>query len=185
MQANPAQVHPRRRIRRAVLVVLMLLVILGASYEAVSEAVDLRRYPPPGQMVEMGGYALHLNCIGQGSPTVILEAGLGGGVATWPLVQSEAAKVTRVCSYDRSGFAWSGGTAPESGQEVVTRLHELLQRAGLKEPYILVGHSLGGLYSQLYAATFPEGSHEQDHAGVEPPWRRAAGCPAGWCTRPS
>lgn len=156
MQMIQQQIRPRRRIGRFVLIALVLLLLLGASYETVSEAVDLRRFPPPGQMVNMGGYALHLECTGQGSPTVILEAGLGGGVAAWPFVQPEVAKATRVCSYDRSGFAWSGGTAPQSGQETVTRLHELLRRAGVKGPYVLVGHSLGGLYNQLYAATFPE-----------------------------
>lgn len=155
MQGVPKPLRPRRRVLRFFVIPLLLLLLLGASYEAISEAVDLHRFPPPGQMVDMGGYALHLSCTGQGAPTVILEAGLGSGVDMWPFVQPEVAKATRVCSYDRSGFAWSGGTAPQNAQAIVTQLHELLRRAEVTGPYVLVGHSIGGLYSQLYATTYP------------------------------
>lgn len=154
MQAVSREHRPGRRIRW-IAMILLLLPLLGLAYEAVSDIVDLRRFPAPGQMVDMGEYALHLHCTGQGAPTVLLEAGLGGGVNTWPFVQPEVAKATRVCSYDRSGYSWSGGTTPQSGAESVARLHDLLQRAGESGPYVLVGHSLGGLYGQLYAMTYP------------------------------
>lgn len=144
-----------RRLLRWILAFLVLL-LLGTTYESVSRAIDPHRFPPPGRLIEMGGYDLHLYCIGKGAPTVILEGGLGGGVVTWPFTQPAISAHTRVCSYDRSGWAWSSGTAPETGQETVLRLHTLLDRAGEQGPYILVGHSVGGLYSQLYAASFPD-----------------------------
>lgn len=155
---NTGTDRKRRQRRRGRLLALFfaLLVVLGGGYEAISEAVDVRRYPPPGDMVDLGGYSLHLHCTGEGSPTVILEGGLGGGVVTWPFVQPVVAMSTRVCSYDRSGWAWSGGSAPGSGHDAVVRLHTLLERAGEKAPYILVGHSLGGLYNQLYVAAYPD-----------------------------
>src|SRR5436309_5865293 len=79
----------------------------GVAYQAVSEARDRRKYPPPGQLIDVDGHRLHLRCMGQGSPAVVLEAGLSHGALEWELVQSEVAKFTRVCAYDRAGHGWS------------------------------------------------------------------------------
>lgn len=128
-------------------VALMGLLLLGAGYEAVAQAADVRAYPPPGQLVDVGGYRLHLNCVGTGSPTVVVEAGLGDSSASWSSwVQPEAAKTTRVCTYDRAGMGWSeAGPLPRSAEQFAQELHTLLHTGGVPGPYVLVGHSMGGL----------------------------------------
>lgn len=107
------------------------------------------------KLVDVGGYQLHLNCIGAGSPTVVLDSGLGLPLSTWSLTQPQVAKFTRVCSYDRAGIGSSDpGLIPRTSQQIVTELHTLLNRAGIKEPYIMVGHSFGGLNVRLYTSQF-------------------------------
>src|SRR6266516_4666075 len=96
-----------RRILRGLLALLIGLVAVGASYQAIATARDRRAYPAPGQLVDVGGYRLHINCVGQGSPTVVLDAGLGGSSLDWSLVQPELGRTTRVCAYDRAGMGWS------------------------------------------------------------------------------
>ena len=86
----------------------LALLLGGALYEFLAEAADAQAYPPPGQQVDVGGYRLHINCTGEGSPTVVIEAGLGDWSTTWgATVQPEVAKTTRVCTYDRAGMGWS------------------------------------------------------------------------------
>src|SRR6185503_8412954 len=122
----------------------ILLVITGAGYQLVGMVLDRMHYPPPGQMVDVGGHRLHLYCIGKGSPTVVLEAAAPGWSIYWSLVQPEVAKVTRVCAYDRAGLGWSErGPLPRTGYRMAQELHRLLDRAGIAGLYILVGHSLG------------------------------------------
>ncbi|HMO59704.1 MAG TPA: alpha/beta hydrolase, partial [Roseiflexaceae bacterium] len=112
--APPASRHSSRRVLRRIgrtLVVLVgLLVILGlvgVGYETAAEAADTRAYPPPGRLVDVGGYRLHINCMGTGSPTVIIEAGWGDWSASWnSRVQPEVARTTRVCTYDRAGMGY-------------------------------------------------------------------------------
>lgn len=118
----------------------------GIFYQAVSEAIDQRRYPPQGELVDIGGFRLHINCMGQGTPTVVMDAGAGAPSITWGLVPSEIAKFTRVCIYDRAGFGWSDPNlrVPRTSQQSVDELYALLTKAEIKPPYILVGHSLGG-----------------------------------------
>jgi pimeloyl-ACP methyl ester carboxylesterase len=110
---------------------------------------------PPGRLVDIGGRKLHLHCTGSGSPTVILEAGASSFAIDWALVQPEIARTNRVCSYDRAGHGWSD---PGGGGEsrVVANLHALLQAAGERPPYVLVGASRGGVYVRLYHARYPE-----------------------------
>ena len=91
----------------ASLATLLVLALVGYIYEPIAEAADAKAYPPPGQMVDVGGYSLHINCTGEGSPTVVIEAGWGDLSAGWAWVQPEVAKTTRVCTYDRAGMGWS------------------------------------------------------------------------------
>jgi pimeloyl-ACP methyl ester carboxylesterase len=133
-------------------------LLLGILYQTVSEAVDRHKYPLLGQLVDIGGFRLHLNCIGQGTTTVVMDAGAGAPSITWGLVPNEIAKFTRVCTYDRAGLGWSDPNlrTPRTSQQSVDELHTLLTKAGIKPPYILVGHSLGGANMRLYASQYPE-----------------------------
>ena len=138
---------------------ILVLTTTGATYQAVSTKSDQRNYPPLGQLVDVGGYKLHIYCLGknvEGSPTIILEQGLGGTSAAWARVQPEIAKSTRVCAYDRAGMGWSEpGGAPRDGQHIAAELHNLLHNAEIPGPYVLVGWSFGGLYVRTYAGKYP------------------------------
>ncbi len=143
-------------------VFLVIAMVAGAIYQAGASANDLKRYPPPGDLYDVGGYRLHLYCTGEGSPTVVLEAGAASSELSWYMVQKEVAGFTRVCAYDRAGFGWSGPAAgPLSPSQVAEDLHKLLSMADVPGPYILVGHSAGGLYIRTYA-----GQHPSDVVGM-------------------
>lgn len=140
-----------------ILALLLLAVLAGATYENVMASEDATRYPPPGRLVDVGGHRLHLHCMGEGSPTVILEAGWGSFSSDWSLVQPTLAKRTRVCAYDRAGSGWSdAGPLPRTPQQIAAELDTLLRNAGENGPYVLVGHSLGGRYVRMFAAQHPE-----------------------------
>ncbi len=135
----------------------LLLVSCGILYQLIGASLEEKQYPPPGTLVDVGGYRLHLHSMGTGGPTVVLDAGLGGISAGWGSVQTEIAQFTRVVSYDRAGLGWSDKSPePRTSRQIVQELHALLQKANIPGPYILVGHSLGGGNVQLFAATFPE-----------------------------
>ncbi len=125
---------------------------MGYIYEPMAEAADAKAYPPAGQLVDVGGHRLHINCTGTGSPTVVIEAGLGDWSTTWGgYVQPEVAKTTRVCIYDRAGMGWSeAGRLPRDAAQNARDLHTLLQNANIPGPYVMVGHSLGGLVVRLF-----------------------------------
>jgi pimeloyl-ACP methyl ester carboxylesterase len=138
------------------LAVLLVLLLAGAIYESSAEAADAQAYPPPGQMVDVGGYRLHINCTGNGSPTVVIEAGLGDWSTGWGYVQPEVAKTTRVCTYDRAGWGWSDpGPMPRDASQIAKELHTLLQNAKIPGPYVMVGHSLGGLLVRVFTHNNP------------------------------
>ncbi len=138
-------------------IIVLSLALVGIVYQAIATRADLTKYPPPGKLVDVGGYKLHINCIGEGSPTVVMDYGLGGLSLTWSFVQTEVSKFTRVCTYDRAGYGWSDSSPePRTSKQMVEELHTLLNNAGIKSPYILVGHSLGGLNVRLYASQYPD-----------------------------
>jgi pimeloyl-ACP methyl ester carboxylesterase len=144
--------------RGAIGLVIFLVVVMvaGVIYQAVASATDLKKYPPLGELYDVGNYRLHLYCIGEGSPTVILEAGSGFPALTWYLVQKEVGGFTHVCSYDRAGYGWSEpASGPLSPAQVATDLHKLLEIAQVPGPYILVGHSAGGYYIRAYTNQYP------------------------------
>ena len=149
----------RRWLKRLALGAVGLLGIglLSTSvYHLVVSHLDRGRFPPPGQLVDVGGYRLHILCQGEGSPTVVLDAGLGGWSTDWGKVLPEASKITRVCAYDRAGMGWSeDGPLPRTSAQVVSELHRLLVNLGIGAPAVLVGHSFGGYNVRLYAATYP------------------------------
>jgi pimeloyl-ACP methyl ester carboxylesterase len=141
-----------------VLGIVAIGLFVGIIYQTVSQTVDRRKYPPQGQLVDIGGFRLHLNSVGQGTPTVVMDAGGSAPAIAWGVVPSEIAKFTRVCTYDRVGFGWSDPNLrkPRSSQQSVDELHLLLTKARINPPYILVGHSLGGVNMRLYASQYPE-----------------------------
>jgi pimeloyl-ACP methyl ester carboxylesterase len=145
-----------RRILLGLLAFLVAIASAGLIYQAVAQHIDERRFPPPGQLVDIGGYKLHINCIGHGSPTVILDAAGGNSSASWGLVQPGLARSTRVCAYDRAGMGWSErGPVPRDLKQHVGELHALLSRAEIEGPYVMVGHSYGGRVALVYANEYP------------------------------
>ncbi len=149
----------RGRVRWLLYPVIGLLVVgsVGGTYERVSLARNQNTYAMPGRLYEVGGHRLHLNCTGSGSPTVVLENGLGEMSPFWSRIAPRVAATTRVCAYDRAGQAWSSDAGgPQDGLAVATDLHTLLARAHETGPYVLVGHSVGGSYVMIYAARYPD-----------------------------
>jgi pimeloyl-ACP methyl ester carboxylesterase len=135
---------------------LFLLAVAGAVYQLINTSRDKTKYPPPGQLVDVGGYRLHIYCTGNGNPTVILDSMGDGMSANWGWVQPKVAHVTRVCSYDRAGFGWSDpGPAPRDAQHAAEELHTLLGKVGIVSPYVLVGHSFGANVARVYAGRYP------------------------------
>lgn len=131
-----------------VLTVILVVALAGAGYFFLSVK---------GKLVDVGGHRLYLNCTGEGSPTVILDAGLGDDSSnSWSDVQPEIAKFTRVCSYDRANTGESDSISkPRTIEQIVADLHNLLTNAKVPAPYVLVGHSFGGMNVRMYAAKYP------------------------------
>ena len=151
------EMHSRARVwlLNPALVILVLFA-LGGGYERISQStaptVAMR-----GQLVDVGPYRLHLECTGSRGPTVVLEPGAGGSAASMGLIAPAVARDSRVCVYDRAGRGWSDPAAsPPDGAQIATDLHALLNRAHVPGPYVLAGHSFGGLYVRTYAAKYPD-----------------------------
>ena len=139
-----------------VLALLVLALVAGAVYEQYARREAAGRFPPRGQMVDIGGRKIHLDCRGAGSPTVILESGLDvAGTLSWYKVLDAIAKTTRTCSYDRAGIMWSDAPPhAQDGDHVARDLHDVLAAAKIDGPLVLVGHSLGGPYIMNYTRQF-------------------------------
>jgi pimeloyl-ACP methyl ester carboxylesterase len=135
---------------------LLALAAVGGGYQTVRTAQDRSTYAMPGQSYDVGGYRLHLNCVGTGSPTVVLENGLSESSPFWSRITPAVGRSTRVCAYDRAGQGWSEDAPhPVDGLRNAADLHTLLERAGENGPFVLVGHSSGGTYAMTYAAQYP------------------------------
>jgi pimeloyl-ACP methyl ester carboxylesterase len=139
------------------------LLVLGYRIERLLESRDDQLHPPQGQMIDVGGHRLHLLCKGDAAgPTVVIEQGAGGGSPLWWPIQDEVSRFARVCTYDRAGQFWSDPAASLPAAEAqAAELHALLGKARIPGPYILVGHSFGGVLVRLFARDFPN-----DVAGV-------------------
>jgi pimeloyl-ACP methyl ester carboxylesterase len=140
-----------------VLAVIIILALSGMVYQTAQTEVDQRKYPAPGVLVNVDGYKMHIHCLGEGQPPIILDHEGSGSSVDWAFIQPQSAKHTRVCAYDRAGFGWSEpNPAPRTLEQQVHELHELLQGANEKGPYILVGHSYGARVGRFYAARHPD-----------------------------
>ena len=145
------------RIVSAMFGFAVLILLWGFIYEQIGRSRDASRMPPRiGQAVDLGGRTLNLYCSGEGTPTVILETGGNGAGYEWMPVQIKLASVTRTCWYDRAGVGWSDPPhSPRTSASVVSDLHEMLSRATVAPPYVLVGASIGGEYARIYASRYP------------------------------
>jgi pimeloyl-ACP methyl ester carboxylesterase len=151
---------------------LVIATLSCATFQWLATRQDLAATPPPGQLVDIGGYRLHLWCTGDGAPAVILDAGLGGTSAGWGFVQPDVARFTRVCSYDRAGMGYSdSGPSPRTARRIAKELAELLAGSGIAGPVVLVGESIAGFNVRMFASDHPEhaaglvlvdASHEDD-----------------------
>jgi pimeloyl-ACP methyl ester carboxylesterase len=150
------------RVFKWLILSVALIVAAGALFQFLMVLWESHRYPPPGELVDIGGLRLHINCTGSGSPAVILEAGPNDSSVIWQLVQPEISRFTRVCSYDRAGFGWSDApNEPRSSLNIANELARLLTRAAVPGPYVLVGHDFGTLDLRVFAAR-----HRQEVAGM-------------------
>jgi pimeloyl-ACP methyl ester carboxylesterase len=156
------RVHRRLRSRTRSWVVYPLLSVyalcaVGGGYQTIREALDRRTYAAPGELVDVGGRRLHLHCAGSGTPTVVLESGLGETGAYWGWISTALAPDTRVCVYDRAGRGWSDpAPAAQDGVAVTTDLRTLLDRVHVPGPFVFVGHSSGAEYVRIFAGRYPE-----------------------------
>lgn len=136
--------------------VLLCAIAVPVILNAALGALDRRLHPPPGTFLTVDGSRMHLNCTGTGTPTLILESGLGDDFLQWRKIQPALSQLTRVCSYDRAGYGWS---EPQPGTRdsihIADELHALLEQAGISGPIILMGHSAGGLHIRQYATKYP------------------------------
>jgi pimeloyl-ACP methyl ester carboxylesterase len=144
-----------RKVVFAILILALVALTGGMTYEAIGRLSDARRFPVRGRIVDIGGYGLNINCTGSGSPTVILESGLGEPARSWIGIQSGVERFTRVCSYDRAGYGQSDpGPQPRSSLQIARELHSLLEKTQTPGPYVLVGHSFGGYNVRVYAGLY-------------------------------
>lgn len=181
------------RLCRTAFVALPGLGLASATYQILGEARDRRRYPPPGELVNIGGRRLHLWRAGASAPAVIIVAALGAPGLEWRTVQQELAHDASVYVYDRAGLGWSDpGPWPRTAERMADELHQLLVAAAVSPPYLLVGHSVGGIIARQFAARHPgllagmvlvDSSHENQIQRLDPfrdgggrltLWRRAA-----------
>jgi hypothetical protein len=150
-------------LSRIILVAIVLplgLLAIGFIYQTIASKSDWVRYPPPGELIDIGGYRLHLHCTGErraDQPIVVIEAGSGSSSPDWVLVQPEIARLVRVCTYDRAGLGWSDpGPQPRSAQQYASELQALLENAGEEPPYLFVAHSYGGHVVRIYTDQHPD-----------------------------
>ncbi|HEY2810980.1 MAG TPA: alpha/beta hydrolase [Rhabdochlamydiaceae bacterium] len=134
-----------------------VLALSGALYQGISDKIDAKKYPPIGKLVDVGGYNIHLHTTGSGGPSVILDAGMGCNALGWSLVQPKVAEFTQVTAIDRAGNGWSDESPLErTSENIVMESRAALKKANILGPYILVGHSFGGINAQLWASLYPD-----------------------------
>lgn len=157
MAANRAWLRGAAYSVGSLFALALFAACIGFAYEQVEERRDRGANHPPGRLVDVGGYRMHLYCVGQGFPTVVLDSGTGEYWLSWYKVQPQVANLTRVCSFDRAGLGWSDPSPnPRTSRVMAQELHSLLHNAGVPAPFVLAGHSLGGANTRVYASLYPD-----------------------------
>ena len=154
------------------------ICLAGVIYQYLSLSFERHRYPMPGRLVKVGDGYMHLYCIGTGSPTIVLDSGLGDSFVEWAKVQRDLSTFDRVCSYDRAGMGYSDPTnGPRNSLAFASELHALLHNAEVRSPYLLVGHSMAAFDIRMYQANYPsdviglvfvDGSHPEQLQRLPP-----------------
>ncbi|WP_237658367.1 alpha/beta hydrolase [Ureibacillus xyleni] len=146
-----------KKIFISVVGLLVLLSVVGFSFEAIAGYYGAKKYPPEGKLVDVGGFNLHLQRYGEGGPTILFEAGSGESSNIWLDIPEELSQYGTVVTYDRAGYGWSDKADTErTGENIVNELYTALKKENIEGPYILVGHSLGGMYMRLFAQTYKD-----------------------------
>lgn len=145
----------------AIFAVIFTILFAGFTFETVLTLLDKKHYKTPsGKLVSVGEHKLHIIIMGEretGKPAIVMDAGVGNNSLDWQIVQPKLAEFSQAISYDRAGYGWSDiGQAPRSTERIVEELHTLLHNAGIEPPYLLVGHSFGGIHVRLFAEKYPE-----------------------------
>ena len=150
----------RKRIIQIIIGLLVIDVALfigGFIFQQQAMAQDIAKFPAPGQMINVGEHQLHIHCVGEGEPTLIIDTGAADWSLSWQHLHPELAKQTRTCVYDRAGLGWSeAGPNPRTSEQLVTELHTLLNNANVQPPYIVLGHSLGGYNARVFQEKYPD-----------------------------
>lgn len=138
-------------------IILLTLIVLGVAYQTIATELDKRAYTPRGQLYTINSHQMHIVCVGEGSPTVILQAGATAESLWWYRVQNQLAAYTQVCAYDRPGMGWSDPVqGPRDPTTINAELHSLLEQAEVPAPYLVVGHSYGSILTRIFAAQYPD-----------------------------
>ena len=148
-----------RKLRTAAMVVSTIATAVMSGLVPVSATAQSigKEQTIPGRLINIGTHRLHIHCLGQGGPTVVVDMGLGSTELEWLEVQRQVAERRRICLYDRAGNGWSdSGPKPRTSERIVQELHTLLTEANIEPPYTLVGHSFGGYTAQLFASHYPD-----------------------------
>jgi len=146
-----------KRITAGILILIIVVTTVTFLIGGFAKSKLARENPPPGRLVDVDEIKMYIHCTGEGSPTILLEAGLDDFSIFWSLVQPEIAETSRVCSYDRAGLGWSKPSpSPRTSETMVDELHELLVNTKVHPPYVLVGHSFGGALTRLYVHKYPD-----------------------------
>lgn len=138
---------------------IVALILFGALYQYIITRIEEKMYKPPGRMVDIGGFKLHIHELGQQhrGPVVVLDMGIGGNMLYWNGVQEEIAKFAHIVSFDRAGIGWSEKSPFErTSYNIIEETRKLLKASGLEGPFIFVGHSFGGLNARIYAKKYPK-----------------------------
>lgn len=137
--------------------IILILIVVGIAYQSIATEIDNRTYSPRGQRYDVNGHQMHIVCMGEGSPAVILQAGASAESLWWYRVQHQLAEHTHVCAFDRPGMGWSQpASTPRDPVTQAREVHLLLEQAGIEAPYIMAGHSFGAIWTRIYASEYPE-----------------------------